>query len=352
MKKKNNRRKKQIRFILFIIAIILIAVGIKYIFFNNKAQDLGTDIISSSTKQLDTEAPVITLNGKQNTIVAVGSTYNEENATASDNTDGDISSKIKINGNVDTSKVGSYEIIYEVQDEAGNKAEVKRNVKVCNSLGNKGLPVLMYHFFYKENEGAGKDNNFIEITKFEEQIKYLAENDFYIPTWEEVEEYIDGKTILPEKSVVLTVDDGDDSFFELAVPVLQKYNIDATSFVITSWYGYRAFDKQKNVSYQSHSEAMHEGGANGKGVMLSWPYEKIVEDLKKSNEILGGGATVFCYPFGQYNDTGIKALKEAGYKLAFTTAGGRVYKGSSKYELPRVRIMKTTSFNEFKDKVQ
>lgn len=218
-------------------------------------------------------------------------------------------------------------------------------------LNDNGLPVLMYHFFYDKSKESGKDGNWIEISNFEEQMKYLTENDFYFPTWEQVENYIDGKQELPEKSIVITVDDGDPSFFELAVPVIQKYKIPITSFVITYWYGDRAKDKQEYVSYQSHSYDMHKSGSKGKGVMLSWDYEKIKDDVLLSSEILGG-ANIFCYPFGQYNDLDIKVLKENGYKLAFTTKGGRVKKGGSKYELPRVRISGDTSISEFKKKVE
>ena len=218
-------------------------------------------------------------------------------------------------------------------------------------LSEEGLPVLMYHFFYDKSKDSGKDGNWIEISNFEEQMKYLAENDFYFPTWEQVENYIDGKQELPEKSVVITVDDGDPSFFELAVPIIQKYKIPTTSFVITYWYGNRANDKQDYVSYQSHSYDMHKAGSNGKGVMLSWDYDKIKDDILLSRDVLGG-ANIFCYPFGQYNDLDIKVLKENGYRLAFTTKGGRVKKGSSKYELPRVRISGNTGIEEFKKKVE
>ena len=218
-------------------------------------------------------------------------------------------------------------------------------------LNEEGLPVLMYHFFYDKSKDSGKDGNWIEISNFEEQMKYLAENDFYFPTWEQVENYIDGKQELPEKSVVITVDDGDPSFFELAVPIIQKYKIPTTSFVITYWYGNRANDKQDYVSYQSHSYDMHKAGSNGKGVMLSWDYDKIKDDILLSRDVLGG-ANIFCYPFGQYNDLDIKVLKENGYRLAFTTKGGRVKKGSSKYELPRVRISGNTGIEEFKKKVE
>ena len=234
---------------------------------------------------------------------------------------------------------------------APSKSLLEEKLESGKYLSDSGLPVLMYHFFYDKNEREPQDGNWIEINDFDAQMKYLSENDFYFPTWEEVEDYIDGKTELPEKSVVITVDDGDPSFFELGVPIIQKYNVQATSFVVTYWYGDVAENKEKNISYQSHSYDMHKGGSNGKGVMLSWSYEKMVEDLKTSQEVLGG-ATIFCYPFGQYNELDIKALKDTGFKLAFTTQGGRVKKGASKYELPRVRISGNTGLEAFKKKVE
>ena len=231
------------------------------------------------------------------------------------------------------------------------KTELEKRLENGTYLSDNGLPVLMYHFFYDKNEREPQDGNWIEINDFEAQMKYLSENDFYFPTWDEVENYIDGKTELPEKSVVITVDDGDPSFFEHGVPIIQKYNVQATSFVVAYWYGDVAQNKEKNISYQSHSYDMHKAGSNGKGVMLSWDYERMVEDLKTSQEVLGG-ANIFCYPFGQFNELDKKALKDTGFKLAFTTQGGRVKKGASKYELPRVRVAGTTSMESFIKKVE
>lgn len=259
---------------------------------------------------------------------------------------------VQISENGDTEQVSSEEQKTD-ENQIDNVQPSKLEEKLANgkTLGEDGLPVLMYHFFYDKTKGKGQDGNWIEISDFEEQIKYLAENDFYFPTWEEVEKYIDKEQELPEKSVVITVDDGDPSFFDLAVPVIQKYKVPVTSFVVTYWYGNRVEDKQEYVNYQSHSYDMHKAGEKGKGVMLSWDYDKIKNDILLSSEILGG-ANIFCYPFGQYNDLDIKVLKENGYKLAFTTQGGRVKKGASKYELPRARISGNTSLASFISKVQ
>lgn len=327
---------------------------IRYTVANKKGKNETT--VERRVLVKDNIAPTIELKGEDTIKLLVGDKYEEKGASANDNIDGDLTNNIEIIGSVDTSKTENYEIEYRIRDSAGNQATAKRKVivsekkKIATTTSKSGLPVLMYHFFYDKNVSSGKDNNYMEISDFEDQIKYLTDNDFYFPTWQEVEDYIDGKINLPSKSVVITVDDGDDSFFELAVPIIQKYNAKATSFVITSWYGYRANNKQANISYQSHSDCMHEG-ANGKGVMLSWSYDKIMEDVKQSSKTLGG-STVFCYPFGHYNDLDKKVLKDAGYRLAFTTEGGRVYKGSDKFALPRVRMSKGVSLSTFASMVQ
>ena len=347
-----RRKKVNAEKVLFCLVLLILVGVIVYIWLNNnKPQEEIVEEQTTSTNLdiEDTTPPEITLNGNANIVIALGNSYTDSGAKAIDNIDGDISSKIEIQGEVDTKTEGEYTVKYVVTDSSQNLAQVERTVIVRKPLQN-GLPVLMYHFFYDANEREGQDNNWLEISKFEEQMKYLQEENFYFPTWQEVEAYIDGKIDLPSKSVVVTVDDGDPSFFKLAVPILQKYNATATSFVITSWYGYVANDKQANVYYESHSDCMHEAGTNGKGVMLSWSQEKIENDLETSSKTLGG-ATIFCYPLGQYNQTGINALKNTGYKLAFTTKGGRVYEGASKYELPRVRISKTTTLREFKNMV-
>lgn len=218
----------------------------------------------------------------------------------------------------------------------------------------RGLPVLMYHFFYDAQAGeTGKDGNFMEIHDFENQIKYLAENDYYIPTWEEVEGYVLGKNGLPLKSIVITVDDGDESFFRLAVPVLQKYNITATSFLITSWYTSPITPSNySNVDFQSHSDNMHKAGSNGKGAFLTIDYNSGCADLEKSRSIIGENCNVFCYPFGHYNDNCKKMLKDCNYILAFTTQGGRVFPGNDPYELSRTRMFKGDSLNSFISKIK
>lgn len=336
-----RRKQKTQNDRLKIIILTLIVVFTAFIVIKNHNKNKETNS-NGQLSSSDTTAPELTLT-EEKTVVALGENYKIK-ATAKDDVDGDITSKIQVSG-VDTSKAGTYDATLFVSDNAGNKTEKKQKVIVREELKD-GLPVLMYHFFYDNKTYQKKDNNWLKIDDFEEQLKYMTENEYYFPTWEEVNDYIDGKIKLPSKSVVLTVDDGDPSFFDLAVPVMQKYKVPATSFVITEWYGSRYDPNLDYVVWESHSNQMHESGANGKGRMVNWTYEQILNDLKTSSEILGG-AKIFCYPFGHYNDTAIKALKDSPYIMAFTIEGGRVTKGANKYTLPRVRVTDGNSLNYF-----
>src|SRR5207249_9406554 len=87
----------------------------------------------------DTTPPVITLRGSTSVSVEIGSTYTDAGATASDNVDGNITSKIVTFNPVNTSLVGTYTVTYNVSDTAGNAAtQVTRTVNVVHT----GAPII------------------------------------------------------------------------------------------------------------------------------------------------------------------------------------------------------------------
>jgi hypothetical protein len=79
----------------------------------------------------DTTAPVITMNPPNPYTVAKDSVYVDPGATATDETDGDISSKITSTNNINIAVIGTYQVRYNVADNAGNAAtEAVRTVNV------------------------------------------------------------------------------------------------------------------------------------------------------------------------------------------------------------------------------
>lgn len=99
---------------------------------------------------VDITAPIITLNGSSPMSIAIGSTFTDPGATASDNVDGNISANIIVSGSVNTAVAGSYQLTYNVSDAAGNAAiqatrtvnvEVDSVVPVITLIGNATMAV-------------------------------------------------------------------------------------------------------------------------------------------------------------------------------------------------------------------
>lgn len=86
--------------------------------------------ITRNIKYEDKEKPVITLKGYSSLSVKLGTNYQEQGYSVSDNCDDSLDSKVKITGKVDTSKVGTYYIKYEVIDSSGNTASATRTIVV------------------------------------------------------------------------------------------------------------------------------------------------------------------------------------------------------------------------------
>jgi len=87
-------------------------------------------IISGCNKNSDDTPPSITMSGYNPVNACVGRPYNDAGATAFDETDGDVTDKIQVEIDVDTSQPGEGTVTYTVADEAGNTATAVREVVV------------------------------------------------------------------------------------------------------------------------------------------------------------------------------------------------------------------------------
>lgn len=85
-------------------------------------------------KVLDSTKPELTLKGDSNQTVLVDGTYVEFGYNSIDNFDGDITDKVLVNGSVDTSKIGEYDITYTSTDSSENSVSLVRKVKVIKPI--------------------------------------------------------------------------------------------------------------------------------------------------------------------------------------------------------------------------
>lgn len=332
---------------------------------------------------IDANSPIITLTKNEITIDQ-NTKYNEPGYKATDSYDGDLTDQVKIENKVDTKTPGEYKVIYQVQDSSGNTFETSRKVivrktttttkktttttKDTNKMGDtgkvttkkgtgEGIPILMYHYFFDSAAGeTGKDSNWMDVKDFEKQLKYLSDNNYYYPTWQEVYDFVEGKITLPSKSVVITMDDGHKSIYTYAIPLLEKYKVKATAFIITSKDNAKKIKKYMNheyIEFQSHTHNMHQGGCSGGhgGLFRCISYDKGLADLKKSIEFLGK-SDALAYPFGDVTKNVLTITKDANFKVGVTTQWGYAKKGADPLQLPRVRMYKGIALSTFKSNVK
>ena len=206
-----------------------------------------------------------------------------------------------------------------------------------NIAENAQIPILMYHQFTLEPEGepGWLRLNYAYIGDFDAQMKYIADSGFYLPTWDELGAFIDGRLFLPNHSVIITDDDADWTWFDYAAPVIDKYKLLTTSFMVTAWR--QNGPPNPYTLVRSHSNDMHRAGSDGEGRILTMPHDEIVADLEESARIIGA-KEIFAYPFGDHDEAAKQAVADAGYELARTIDQGYVHVGSDKLALPCIRI--------------
>lgn len=361
-RRKQRRRTRILRNLLLAFCIVLLAllaaVLIKVLAFPDTEQnekDPGSGNAVNDIDRADEEqksTAVITLDGGTAVEIKLGEGYTDPGYSAQDADGTDLTDQVQ----VDTSalnRAGEQQVIYTVKDSLGRETQAVRNVTVLpnTEYETPGLPICMYHYVYNPaSPPENLDSNYISTDSLAEEMKYLHDNGYYFPTWQEVRDYVDGRLLLPEKSIVLTFDDGP-NYMYLGTPILEQYQTPATSFVITSYwnsremlYGYAS----DYLTFESHSHKMHQGGGSigHGGIYTAMTREEVLADLEQSFEICGN-RDAFAYPFGDYTEEGCSTLEEAGLLCAVTTENAKCYPGDNPYMLPRVRMLGTQTLEAF-----
>lgn len=242
---------------------------------------------------------------------------------------------------------------------------------ITPSYSKKAI-VLTYHHI-SNNPFSG-----ITITpkRFEKDIKMLIDKKFSVISLREMVNAVEGNAELPKNAVVITFDDGIESFYKYAYPLLKKYNMPATEFIITARNeSYSISDNELNplspeeisemfqsglVDIQSHTHNSHDyvytNPEMKKGAMLTNKIynietnttesdeeylSRITADLTTSREIIykytGVYPDMLCFPFGSYNKKVWNVGKSVGFKYFITTQPGYNKEGSKTAAVYRIR---------------
>ncbi len=205
----------------------------------------------------------------------------------------------------------------------------------------------MYHRF---NEFKYPSTN-ISMDIFEKHIKLIQESNysFYHPKNFERE----FNTSKKKKKVLLTVDDGFQSFYKNAWPLLKENKIPFILFISTGPVGnkgYMTWEQIKEIEKSEFAVIGHHSHSHE--YLIDKTENEFLDDMQTSNLIfkkkLGYVPTLFSYPFGEYSKF-MKDYVSQNFKIAFGQHSGIIDINKDKFELPRFPINeKYGELNRFK----
>lgn len=214
---------------------------------------------------------------------------------------------------------------------------------------------LMYH----EVTPGQKDRQSLDVVKFERQLSLMKESGFQWITMKQYAAFVLHGSPVPPNAVLMTFDDGYESFYEYAYPLLLKYHVPATSFLIVNTVGnpkHAGIPKldweqvremhANGVDFYSHSFDSHRyapldaGGKRSKAALRGpvWNAQlgrketqgeyaaRVRRDLEQANAVLrekiGNAMQVIAFPYGVFSPSLLRICKELDMQVTFTVMPG------------------------------
>ncbi len=199
------------------------------------------------------------------------------------------------------------------------------------------VPVLCYHRFGDRNDGM-----MISARRFDRQMAYLKDNGYQVIPLTALLEFLEGRQRVPKKAVVLTIDDGHQSIYKIAYPILKKFSFPATVFIYSDYLGYggltwsqiHEMGRDGLVDIQAHSKTHTNLNKRLPGESRdAWLRRVESEVSAPSNKLREHADTpviAYAYPYGETNKQVIDYLGKYDYLLGFTVFPG----GNAAYSYP------------------
>ncbi len=206
------------------------------------------------------------------------------------------------------------------------------------------VPVLMYHYI-RPLAGLDATGRSLSVSPehFQSQMEQLVQDGYHAITPAQLDAALTYGTPLPQKPILITFDDGYYDQIQNALPILVRLHLPATFFIISGWvnrYGYmyaptlRMADATGLVTIAAHTQ--HH--ADLPALSPQRAFEEILGSKADLERILGHRVSYFAYPYGAFSPSVENDVRDAGFRLAFTTIGGDRQSPQSRYLLERERV--------------
>lgn len=212
------------------------------------------------------------------------------------------------------------------------------------------IPILLYHDFVTTVPDSDPDNfNYINTPQScEENIKVLLENGYTFISFQELNDANNGKIELPAKPILVSMDDGYYSNYEYIYPILKKYNVKASIFIVTDKIG-KEIEGKKYLSWEQCVEMQNSGlveifSHSKRHVFYDrLPARVIRDDVIESYKMIernleSKNLKVFAYPYGAYTKETVWVLKTNGIDVQVYDIGMNYFSNFNKDYIKRINI--------------
>lgn len=222
--------------------------------------------------------------------------------------------------------------------------------------------VLMYHRFGEDRHPSTS----IRVEQFEAQLEHLREGDYTVISLARLLAALDGdSTDLPDRAVVITIDDAFRSIYEVAFPRFKKYGYPFTVFVATdpvdagladymTWEQMREMQKE-GATFANHGAGhvslIERGADESEEAWRKRIGADVAQGRKRLDEELDAVPGAFAHPYGEYDPAVAEMLAEMDY-VSFGQQSGAVGPRTDRRALPRYPMAEAFGeISQFRTKV-
>jgi len=227
----------------------------------------------------------------------------------------------------------------------------KSVLQLPDNLKNKGLglnrtkiPIIMYHYveYVKDDGDLIRKSLDIIPSLFEGHLLALRKANYETYFVKDIPDILDGSTHYSTQSAILTFDDGYEDFYTVVFPLLKKYHVRATVYVIYNYIGRSGFLDEKQIAELAESGLVEIGSHTLDHVYLKqapdqYAEKQIVESKQKFEERFNIKIKTFAYPYGAFNNKNIESVKKAGYTAAVSVISGVMQENENLFYMSRIR---------------
>jgi peptidoglycan/xylan/chitin deacetylase (PgdA/CDA1 family) len=225
---------------------------------------------------------------------------------------------------------------------------------------NASVIALCYHNI---EDGSRMKALTITVGEFEKEMQAIKDNGFTVIPMQDFLAWRRGEKSIPAKCALITIDDGWNTAYTNAWPILKKYGYPFTLFIYINYvnsggksmtWDQLAEMRDAGVDIECHTYSHSDLKSPGKLVdkkaaegirkdvaelgVDGWLRKEIIDSKLVLEKQLGIKVNAFAYPFGIYSPKALELVKEAGYEAAFTVYGQQLHFSSPKELLGRYAV--------------